>query len=232
MKSPNINKDLALALKQQEKYSKDRYNTTLEDYYVTPELKVNKYQLTVVSEIFPELTTFEHIALLKTNLHNMDKYGVALSLPKTYKIIKTINELKVKYPQICYNSNLIHPDYLRTAIQLITVLHNIHKITSNQLFTTNLNGKYNVLARNSNEPSGISIVNMEERHYVQAADLAFTLATRHKKPLTESNYLALIINLLSKNNLDNICNVATTFPLEKISRVLELPQPYVTALTK
>ena len=227
-----LSPEYLLALTQEKKYHDEVKAHVLEDYYFTPELKVNKYQLNVVEEVFPELTTFEHIALLKTNIQSLDKYGVAFSLPKTYSIVKTINSLKSTYPTLCYNSKWIHPDYLRSAMTFITILHNIHKVSSNKIFTSNLNSKYRRLLKDyEGEPVGTSIVNMEDEDFLHIADTVFQISLQHGKALTEDQLLALLIRLADNHELDTLFNIFTTCHLSYFPQILELPDIYAKALT-
>lgn len=227
-----LSPEYILALSQEKKYHDEVKAHVLEDYYVNPQLKINKYQLSVVEEVFPELTTFEHVALLKTNIQSLDKYGVAFSLPKTYSIVKTINTLKDSYPTLSYNSKWLHPDYLRSAMHFITILHNIHKVSSNKIFTSNLNPKYLRLFKNHDgTPVGVSIVNMENGDFLHIADTVFQVSLHHRKPLNEDHFLALMIRLADIRRLDTLFNVFTTCDLSCFPQILELPDIYTKALT-
>lgn len=226
-----IAQDYQLALTQQTKYLNDKYNTTLEDHHLTPQLKINKYQHQTITETFPHLTTYTNAAILKTNIHNMDKYGVALSFPKTLQIIHTINQQKQNFPHLTYNQHTLHPDYIRTSMQLITILHNIHKITTNQIFTTNLHPTYQKIITPNPQPSGISIVNMDDHHITQITQTALQLSTQHKKPLTENNYLTLIHQTTQHNPIHTITNTILNHPQNQLNDILQLPETYINALT-
>lgn len=194
--------------------------------------KSYEYRLGIIRQRFPDESDYFHHELVSLHLEQIDRYGVAMSPLTLYKSVELINKFSKDFPEFRTSDGLLKPDYIKSVYVFITVLHNLHKITSKLIFTSNINKLYAVVldSHKSEHPMGYSILNIQEPQMKMLTLNALQICQIIRKPATETNYLEIIIALQTEFTLTEQWLMFTKIAYNDFRNFQEIPKVFLNTI--
>ncbi len=192
----------------------------------------DRFKMAAIRKTFPAENEETLLKIYHLDLENIHSHGAQMGTPRVCDILKVINQVGKEFPELMDTETMLKPEYVISCYTLMATLHNLHKVSSDFVYTYGFNHLYAVII-NNNVPfkrPEYSILRVTDDEIEMVSRNALALCVKLNSVATENDYLEIILALHESFTIEEQWMLFSKLHYSQIVDMIGLPFVYIDKL--